>query len=706
MRIVLVIAMLLAAVPLMGAAIRVDVNVMPRVVFTGDSQTCGRVGALDYPQMISWEMPVRVFNTAVGGTNTKHLVSETTGGTAEVSAGERVVTGRNVSWYAGPYPGQTIRLGAFQYVIDRIETLDYNKQIVNLWLTEPAREDFAGANYAIEAGWRVRIAERKPDYACFMYSVNDSGGNSEDFCARLHDMLNRTRAVGAQPIFLSGFPYIDKFRGGSHPGDNAKVLVRANDLRAFCHQHRIPFGDIFHTLMTLDEHCASVWVDTVHPTTDGSLPAIKALRHIFHEIGLAQNPYYVRGYRAPEGLAAPNESLAPFTTGQPDYTAQNVFNDNLFDLAAIKARDEYGLIAAADGDTVRSDTPIILKFGVGALDKIDSAHAQVLVASQTVVHVFDWTPMAWRTLAEGHGNIQAPLSSSLLENVCRDSAVWLALTSRDTLALDYAALSIQGDLAPYKPRPVADPVVWPQPDETQWTATDNFIANASLAQAAGHDPDNWVRVGDSARYLPCGAVATGSGAFAGKQRLNLFKSPGQRFTQRVRPLDVLTTRGATHDATERFLIAKVLDDETIELRRFPKSQPADLMFDIVRSAGCAAVPGGGIIQCRGDSAWQTNVAGIQPGQYSLSFFFRAYDPPNMTAKHRPGRLAHVLITRDSTKETLSTSGYLDTTFHWQRAAVEFTMPRADTVTIRVSARTDTPVEYTGFSLVHIQRRKP
>jgi len=44
----------LSGTALLAATLRVDVNVMPRVVFTGDSQTCGRVGAIDYPQMLSW----------------------------------------------------------------------------------------------------------------------------------------------------------------------------------------------------------------------------------------------------------------------------------------------------------------------------------------------------------------------------------------------------------------------------------------------------------------------------------------------------------------------------------------------------------------------------------------------------------------------------------------------------------------------------
>ena len=126
----------------MAKQVRVDVNAMPRVVFTGDSQTCGRVGAMDYPQMLSWEMPARVINTAVGGTNTTQLLHEMTGGIASVIRGERAIRGTNVPWHAGPYPGQYVRVGKHEYIIDRIEAVDYAQRASNLWITEPAKEDF------------------------------------------------------------------------------------------------------------------------------------------------------------------------------------------------------------------------------------------------------------------------------------------------------------------------------------------------------------------------------------------------------------------------------------------------------------------------------------------------------------------------------------------------------------------------------------
>ena len=100
----------------MAAELTVDVNAMPRIVFTGDSQTVGCVGAMDYAQMIAREVPLRVFNRSVGGSNTTHLLYEFGGGTVTVKAGETVVHGENVSWTAGPYIGQRVRLGAYEYL--------------------------------------------------------------------------------------------------------------------------------------------------------------------------------------------------------------------------------------------------------------------------------------------------------------------------------------------------------------------------------------------------------------------------------------------------------------------------------------------------------------------------------------------------------------------------------------------------------------
>ncbi len=663
-----------------AATVTVDVNIMPRVVFTGDSQTCGRSGALDYPQMLSWEMPARVLNTAVGGTNTKHLLEEMRGGTASVRKGERTVHGRNVSWHAGPYPGQRIRLGRREYTIDRIEVTRQRERRATIWIAEPAAEDFTGDDYSIEAGWRGRIAEQKPDYACFMYSVNDAGATSEEFRARLEEIAKRCRAIGAQPVFLSGFPLMDAAKGGSHPGDNRKVDTRANDLATFCAERGLPFGDVFHALMRLDEPLTCVWMDTVHPTTDGSTAALNALRSIFNDLGLTQNPYCVRGYRARGALEPPGNSLSPFTTSQPDYTAANKFNDNQFDLAAIKARDEYGLIAASDGHCVESDTPIVLRFGVGDAARLTAARAGVVVSDSAVVSWFDPKKQVWRELASGSGRIEAKLPANL-----HGSDVWIAIHANGKVVVDYAALTIEGDVAPFKPQRVLGPVVWPKPGDLEWHEKDNLPIG------------NWLNHGEHTVRLHTGVIAVGAGEFVAQKRVTLFRSDGQRFTQTVRPLDLLRIIEDPETVRGNYLISEVMDDQTLRVRRYPKSAATDLKFEIVRSSGCAVAPATDWLQCRSNSYWQTSVSGLTAGRYRFGFFYRAYDPANMNARRLPGNVACVTVNLGAGK-LLATTGNLNTSYQWQRAWIEFDVQASGDVMVRAAAQSNTPVEFTGFVL--------
>ena len=680
---------------MLASTIRVDVNAMPTVVFTGDSQTCGRVRAIDYAQMLSWELPIRVINTAVGGTSTRQLLSDTTRGTAHAKKGEKVVKGTKVGWHAGPYPGQRIRLAAHEYVIDRIEVESYKKRLVNIWITEPAKEDFDGKDHTIEAGWRVRVAERKPDYVCFMYSVNDTGWTSARFRTQLEDMVQRTRALGAQPIVLSGVPLMDAAKGGSHPGNNQRVTVRANDLAAFCSEKRIPFGDVFRTMMMLDEQCTGTWVDTVHPTTDGSIAALSALRTIFRGLGVAANPYYVRGYRPPGKLVAPGRDLVPITTSQPDYNAQNRPDDNHFDLAAIHVRDEYGLIAADDGDVIKSETPVVLEFGIGDAKDIAAARAELVLASEAKVSWFDHERAAWQPLASGKGSVSAVVPAAALAT--GKTALWLAVDREGSVALDYAAVVLEGRLSPYKPRPVDTPIVWPPADYLTWQADGSLIPNGSLAQADGDAPAHWQKRGDQAMYIRTGIVAQGVGEFAKRRRVDLFRSPGQRFTETVRALDVLTISKGPKAARGRFIVAGVMDDETLRVRRYPKEEMAGLAFEVTRPSGCAVVPGACMLQCRGQSRWQTVVPHLGAGRYRLGFFYRAYDPARMNGRNTPGKAAAVAVLVGTAGRPAAQTD-LVASYQWQRAWLSFDAAGAGRASIVVSAKTDTPIEYTGFTL--------
>jgi len=688
---------MMTAPSILASEIRVDVNVMPRVVFTGDSQTCGRVGAVDYPQMLSWEMPIRVINTAVGGTNTNHLLREITGGSAHIRKGEKLVVGTKVGWHAGPYPGQKIRLGKNEYVIDRIEVVNQKEHAVNLRITEPAKEDFDGTDYSIEAGWRVRVAERKPDYACFMYSVNDSGSSSEHFLANIEEIATRTRSLGAQPIFLSGVPLMDAAKGGSHPGINARVSVRARDLAGFCREKKIPFGDVFGALMALDVQATSVWADTVHPTTDGSMAVLNALRHIMGELGLAANPYYVRGYRAAGKLSAPGNDLVPFTTSQPDYDVHNRPNDSGFGLEAIRVRDEYGLIAFSEGNVVESETRIVLEFGVGDAERISSARAEVVAPGRPGVSWYDWKKKAWSTPVRGRVQVTLNLSKADVARACRDGAVWLALTGDGEVQLDYAALFLKGRLSPYKPRRTRKLIVWPRPGDLDWNVTGSLIPNGDLTEAHGDSPAHWKKTGDQALYLRSGVVAKGTGRFIARRRVDLFKSAGQKFTRTVRPLDALNILNGTAEVQGKFLVAEVMDHETLRVRRYPKAEVGGLDFEVTRSSGCAVVPGGCMLECRAGGRWTTRIKGLKKGHYRLGFFHRAFDPTNMNAKDRPGRIVSVAVAAPGGR-TLAASDDVESSYQWQRTWLEFDMAPPGDIKISLGAGGEAAMQYTGFTL--------
>lgn len=680
----------LVASTALAATVKVDVNSMPRVLFTGDSQTCGRVGAWDYPQMLSWEMPVRVINTGVGGTNTTHLLRETSGGTAEVKAGEREVRGTGVGWGSGPYPGQTIRLGTEVYTIDRIETKSYQEHRYSIWITEAARADFSGTDYAIEPGWRARVADWHPDYACFMYTVNDAGKSLEDFTAAIEELLRRCDEIGAQPILLSGFPMMVADRGGTHPGNNLNAVRRAEDLQTIADRQGVPYGDVFRTLLLLDEQSTSVWVDTVHPTSEGSTAALNALRHIMRQLGLAANPYWVRGYR--QGA----EGLVPITISQPDYSVAGVQDENRFDLEAIHRRDEYGLLAEADGEGVEASPGLHLHFGVGPAERINQLRVEVVVSGANRLKYYDWSMASWTALAQGDGRLSAAIAGDALPRAVHDGELRLWVAGENKVVVDYASVTIEGEVAPFRPQRHEGRIVWPPQDYLAWQGG-GLVTNGEVAAGEGLAPTGWEKRGASAVWIRDELVARGTGAFASDKRIDLFRSADVDFAATIRGLDMLTIAAGPEGCTGNFLISRVESDGSLRLRRTAPQEAAGLGFVVRRWSGCGAVPGGCALQCAGDSYWQQVVPLTNPGRYRLGFFYRAYDPAAMAAKGGPGRIAEVRLLLGPTSQ-LTSSGPLDCSYQWQRAWVEFVLPGAGELCLQAHALGATPVQFTGFSL--------
>jgi len=700
-KVVIALALISAATCALAGTVKVDINSMPRVLFTGDSQTCGRVGAWDYPQMLSWEMPIRIINTGVGGTNTDHLLIDRGGGSAEVKAGEMVVKGTEVGWASGPYPGQTIRLGEQEYTIDHIEVVDHRAHLHNIWITEPAREDFSGSEYAIEAGWRVRVAEPQPDYACFMYTVNDAPKTSEAFIANIEELISRCAEIEAQPILLSGFPMMVADRGGSHPSNNVKASLRAVELAGIAEQHNVPYGDVFNTLMELDEQSTSVWRDTVHPTSDGSITAMKALRQIMAGLGLASNPYYVRAARqgqTPGTGPYPHryDGLTPISISQPDFSAAGALNKTEFDRAAVHSRDEYGLLAAEDGECVEAERGLHVWFGVGELERIERVTVRVVVTGADRMKYFDKRTSTWQSLVGGDGELTATLEGEMLANAWQDGEIGLWIAGPEKVAVDYVSATIEGDVAAWEPVRSAEPIVWPPAGDLVWE-DGGLIANGSISEGDTAAPTGWEKRGEGAVWVREEVVAEGTGGFEGR---TFFLAGDGDLAASVRPLDMITIADGPEGCAGKFLISVLREDGAVQMRRRVPEEAQGLAFTVTRSSGCAAVPGGCNVQASGASYWQTVVRADEAGRYRLGFFYRVYDPVSMQPKGGPGEIAEVQV-GIGPASTLAATGPLECSYQWQRGWLEFALPAAGELSIQARALSETAVEFTGFSLTKI-----
>lgn len=694
---VALILLLLGVSCAMAETITVDVNAMPRIVFTGDSQTCGCVGALDYAQMLSWELPLQVFNRAVGGSNTTHLLSPFHSGTLEGKAGDEHLIGKETSFFAGPYPGQKVTLGTQEYTIDRMATTDYKARNSDLYLTEPLREDFSGGNFVVEAGWRVRVAEVKPQYAVFMFTVNDAGKTSEQYKANLAEIVKRCREASIQPLFLTGIPLMEAESGGSHPGSNRGNVKRVQDTSEFCAAEGIPFGDVFGTLMLLDDQRTSVWADTVHPTNDGSQFAVQAVRYLLSQLGVGRAGYAFHGYRAATGdlPELPAATLQPFLTSQPRITLDGKLDADHFDLATIRARDENNHVAAADGDCLTSATPFVLQFSVGNAADFQGGTTTVVVGGSARVLCYDWQAGAWQPLVAGAGKLQATLPANCLEPGAT-GRVWLAVRGDGPLQLDYAGLEVQ-----VKQRtavvPLSEAPRWPAPGQFDYPpAPANLLPNGDLALMKNSLPVGFTPTGPTALYQRAGYVAKGNGDFTGEKVINQFRCADQRFRQTVRPLDCLVIAQGPEGCTGRFLVSKVIDDEHLALRRNAASAGTGLDFEVMRSSGCLAVPGGHMIECSGGDTWHTTLKGLKAGKYEVGVFYRAFDPAAMNATHQPGAVARWTLSGGT-----PTTSVLDSCFLWQRATQVVDVSAKGVLSLQVGATGGARAQFTGFSVVKV-----
>ena len=434
------------------------------------------------------------------------------------------------------------------------------------------------------------------------------------------------------------------------------------------------------------------------------MAAMKALRQIMGDLGLASNPYYVRGARqgqAPGTGPYPHkyDALTPITISQPDFSAAGLLNKTGFDRAAVKSRDEYGLLAAEDGQGVERSPGLHLWFGVGELEPIERLTVRVVVTGANRLKYFDHTSSSWQSLVGGDGEVIGVLEGDTLAKAWQDGEIGLWIAGPEKVAVDYASVTIEGEVAVWEPTRSAEPIIWPPASDLIWEGG-GLIANGDLSESEGRVPTGWEMRGANAVYVRPGVVAEGVGGFATDRRIDLFRGDVEGAMADVRPLDMLVIADGPEGCIGNFLVSRIEEDGALRLRRRAAEEAQGLGFEVVRSSGCGVVPGECAIQCHGDSFWQTIAAGAASGPYRLSFFYRAYDPPNMQPKGGPGEVAEIQVRLGPTNK-LAGTGALECSYQWQRGTLEFALPGGGTLNIQARAMSDTPVEFTGFSLTQM-----
>ena len=104
-----------------------------------------------------------------------------------------------------------------------------------------------------------------------------------------------------------------------------------------------------------------------------------------------------------------------------------------------------------------------------------------------------------------------------------------------------------------------------------------------------------------------------------------------------------------------------------------------------------------MVECGEASEWRTTVSRLEAGRYRLSFFYRAYAPDQMTAKHRPGRVGRVSVAMASGSSLISVD-HMEFSFQWQKGSVDFDLPVTGDVVVCVAATSSMLMDWTGFDL--------
>lgn len=678
---------------------RITAKSMATVLFTGDSQACGRNLAIDYPQLVSRRCPVRAINTGVGGSNSSALLRPMQQGTVNIRAGDNVLYGKGVSWGMGPFPGMQVTVCGHAYTIDHID--EHPGRKAELYLIEPCETGYDGRDYSVEPGWDVRVARHKPDVVCLMY-INDGAmppAKQEDW----REMIRRIRDLGAVPILMSPVPIDDTNHGGNHPGSNRKYVQSAKAVRELARAENAWFIDIFNLYLHLDPPFRGLIGDGIHPDTDGSTLIVNGLLWVLEQLRLTDARPFIKGWHIQEDLQPLPELLdhgvSHFTISQPDHPNPNQQSTPGFTLDAIRQNDEYGLIETQDGDGVVVGSGILLHCGV---HREAIRHPIALeLGSDALLEANVWMPgraeWAKRPAKQTRGaNGRRTVRVAIPPEALSGGTFHVAVNGPADAVLDAVAVEVTGAPAP---EPFDLTSVPPAAYElvSDHAREDNLAANPDFVQGEPGQPEGWTLAGRATVNRPYRRTLQDV-SFPNEADLRVVHvaEPGA-----ARPFDLLLVRGSSQGNDGAYRIRNPLDNGQLRTRKRAKAAETGMQGELVHGDGCGLVPGGSCVEVSQDGAARTLLTLLEgTSRLRVSFFYRVYDPKALGTRDVPGSEALVEMAFNLAGGHDCGGGRqwadLRCSYQWQKAELQCSVPReAGSAALTLRSAQGAVVQYTG-----------
>ena len=630
-------AFLLMEVGLMAQTHRhvVDVNAMVRVLCTGDSQSCGRNLAIDYPQLLSQRLPVRMINTAVGGSNSSAQLYPMKSGTVRVKKGEKMVYGTKVRWGMGPIPGCKVMVNGQRYTIDYIVE-HAGKPETELGVVEPIVADYEGPECWIEPCWEDRVAKFKPDVVSVMY-INDgamTGKKPDDW----REMIARIRKLGAVPILMSPYPVDDKVKGGNHPGDNKKVAQNAAAVRKLAEEENCWFVDNFNLNLALDPALRGMVRDGIHPDTDGQQVTIDGLMWVYQQMGITRarpsfESWVLTGTGNPEADAYERDVARPFRTAQPDHPDADHQKTEGFTIDAFHRCDEYTVISAVDDDyTLVVGHGVKLRIGFAAEKPVVNVAADIVGTNLESAQVWLPNKLGWADtlLAKTAGGWRVSVpAEALSENVFT-----VILRGGKGASIDYVAATADAAGPPQKWRP-SEREPSPYDVVSEHARKDNLIADAAFTA----DETAWKLQGEAWINRPYTADVGAVSFTADKARRRVELA----MSGKARGFDLLTVSGSTQKNDGNYRIMTELAAGVFQTRKRNKAVETGLKATLTHNDGCGLVEGGSCVEVpSGGTAKQTVALPADHARLRVSLFHRAFEPKSRGTRDVPRQSTLVL----------------------------------------------------------------